>query len=137
MNNQIRSFLSLHEEPLKSLPASLGDEWILWEKTAKSIPSLLSAGTLRQIIDNELPQLKFSTISGEPSTIIERVYTMLCFLSHAYIRGSPGDALIKVFVFTGTKVSLIFRNYHVNWPRSGLMPPRRSIYLQSQPTLQQ
>lgn len=92
----VQCFLNLTEKPLKCLPESIGQEWHIWEEAAKEIPALLSTGRLRHIVDNELPELHFRSITGFPEIVMERAYTIISFMAHAYIRGAPGDQMIKV-----------------------------------------
>jgi hypothetical protein len=92
----LTSFLDLNDVTLDRLPSSIGNNWLLWEQTAKDIPNLLASGNLRNFINDELPEIHFIDIASCPEIVIERVYTLLCFIAHAYIRGAPGDLMMKV-----------------------------------------
>ncbi len=96
MHEPIRSFLNLHEGPLETLPESLGPDWIAWEQVAKRIPELLASGKLRHQIEHELPELHFADIASCSQNVLERAYTIICFIAHAYIRGATNDFMIKV-----------------------------------------
>lgn len=55
-----------------------------WESLAVKLPSLIRAGMIRSLIDN-LPILDTTYLQTEPEW--RRAYTILGFLTHAYIWG--------------------------------------------------
>ena len=63
-----------------------------WERVAKSLPALIESGNIRNSVLC-LPEFKLDGLSkGE----LKRVYTIVTFIAHAYVRGGSMDQVINV-----------------------------------------
>ncbi len=72
-------------DPLGHLPASFAP----WEETARELPKLLVAGTVRRHLE-QLPRLKVSTLH-KPCQL-ERAMMLLSYFGHAYVWGDAVPA---------------------------------------------
>ena len=79
-----RGFLPTHD-PLDHLPASFAP----WEETARELPKLLVAGTVRRHLE-QLPLLKVATLH-KPGQL-ERAMMLLSYFGHAYVWGDAVPA---------------------------------------------
>lgn len=71
------------EYPLTKLPDVY---YAQWEQLAESLPSLILTKRVRSIIDTRLPLLETTRLASMRE--VRRAYTVLGFLSHAYIWGN-------------------------------------------------
>lgn len=80
--------------PLQKLPSTY---YTPWESLAVRLPTLIQTGQIRPLVDN-LPVLTTSCLQSEPEW--RRAYSILGFLTHAYIWGGekPQD-VSKSFLF--------------------------------------
>lgn len=79
------------ELPLQQLPYPY---YTPWESLAVRLPDLIQTGQIRSLIDN-LPVLDTTYLQTEPEW--RRAYTILGFLTHAYLWGGekPRDVSIQ------------------------------------------
>ena len=77
--------------PLQKLPA---DYYEPWETLVVQLPHLIQSGTIRSLIDG-LPVLTTTWLQTEPEW--QRAYSVLGFLTHAYIWGGekPKDVSVE------------------------------------------
>lgn len=75
--------------PLSRLPHSY---YHSWETLAADLPSLIKNGQIRSFIDS-LPVLTTSWLRSEPEW--RRAYSILGFLTHAYIWGGEKPAEVR------------------------------------------
>ncbi|KAJ5090305.1 Indoleamine 2-3-dioxygenase [Penicillium argentinense] len=71
-----------------------------WEDLASDLPRLIQTGQIRPLIDN-LPVLTTASLQSEPEW--RRAYSVLGFLTHAYIWGGekPQDPLLEISAHLG------------------------------------
>jgi indoleamine 2,3-dioxygenase len=79
------------------LPKLSSSYYAPWENLAVRLPTLIQTGQIRPLVDN-LPVLTTSWLQSEPEW--RRAYSILGFLTHAYIWGGekPQD-VSKSFLF--------------------------------------
>lgn len=105
MRERVRDFLQQHgttaqngflpdTEPLKCLPHPY---YAPWELLIGNLPSLISSRRIRSNIDS-LPLLDTIFLESEPEW--QRAYSILGFLTHAYIWGGdhPSEVSLRAFL---------------------------------------
>lgn len=104
-----------------------------WENLASQLPILIKTGQIRPLIDN-LPILDTFWLLSEPEW--RRAYSILGFLTHAYIWGGPKPQDVGL-----PSVELSFRprsdnprSYHRASQNPSSRSPHTSVSLPAQPT---
>ncbi|QNP99663.1 Indoleamine 2,3-dioxygenase [Yarrowia lipolytica] len=60
-----------------------------WEQVAQNLPALILTRRIRQYVDTRMPVLEIDQLKTPEEQ--RRAYSVLSFIAHAYIWGSPGD----------------------------------------------
>ena len=91
MNRGFSDFLAIGSDIIDGF----GDQNLRkWDEIAKSIPVLLERGEFRGKINN-LPDINMAEFSNQ-SGVVKRIYTMITFIAHAYIKGNQDDSEAEV-----------------------------------------